>query len=39
VRDAAGIDDVAEQAQVGQVKTHFAFVNDEGRLSEKQIAR
>jgi hypothetical protein len=38
VGDAAGIDHMAEQAEVGQVKPHASFAFCEGRLSEIQIA-
>jgi hypothetical protein len=33
MRDAAGFDNVAKQAQIGEVEGHgSAFVHDEGRL-------
>jgi hypothetical protein len=41
MRDAAGLDDVAEQAEVGEVEAdrHSGFQFDEGILRKKGIVR
>ena len=40
VRDAAGLDHVAKQAEIGEVEAHeHAFVFDEGSLRQRPIVR